>query len=262
MKRMSFAAFVSLTFLIVAHRVCRRSGHSGRSGAATHNTAWHGQHCRATHWITKLADIVYDPFVEQEQAESGGELLAHYQSTLIDSNSFYMMQKSGTYPSCRPAGLWELGFPCGPNAWNQVRWNVVRRDWQQNTPVVIWTFPTDWKPEPNASDFLRGFVGLDGWEPVFHPALANGFLYVPGAAGTLWKVNLTTGLAQSHINPFSGGGNNAANTFVSGPLTADSSGNIYYNVIELNINGNPWDQNDVAGAWLVKVTPSDSSATM
>ncbi|MGO9517506.1 MAG: hypothetical protein ACLPND_10715, partial [Candidatus Korobacteraceae bacterium] len=210
----------------------------------------------------KIADIVYDPFTQQEQNESGGELLAHYQATLIDGNSFYMMKKSGTYPSCMPSGLWEYGFPCGPNAWNLVQWNVVRYNWQQNTPVVVWTFPTDWKPEPNASNYLLGQVGLQGWEPVFHPVLANGSLYVPGAGGTLWKVNTLTGKALSHINPFSGASINPANTFVSGPLTADNSGNIYYNVIELNTNGNPWEQNDVAGAWLVKVTPNGSAATV
>ena len=209
-----------------------------------------------------LADIIYDPFVPQEQAESGGELLAHYQSTLIDGNSFYMVQKSGHYPSCEPVELWVYGFPCGPNAWNRIQWNVVRRDWQGSTPVVIWTYPTDWKPEPNATNFLLGYGGLEGWEPVFHPALANGFLYVPGAAGTVWKVNTATGQTQTHINPVSGGGITAANTFVSGPLTADANGNIYYNVIELNINGNPWGQNDVVNAWLVKITPGDAASTV
>lgn len=58
----------------------------------------------------KLADIVYDPFTQQEQNESGGELLAHYQATLIDGNSFYMMQKSGSYPSCQLVGLWVYGM--------------------------------------------------------------------------------------------------------------------------------------------------------
>ncbi len=210
----------------------------------------------------KLADIVYDPFVLQEQNESGGVLLAHYQSTLIDGDSFYMMQKSGTYPSCNPPGLWIYGYPCGPNAWNQIQWNVVRRDWQQNNPVVVWTYPTDWKPEPNATNVQLGFGGLEGWEPVFHPALANGFLYVPGAAGTIWKVNTNTGQTQAHINPFNGGSITAANTFVSGPLTTDANDNIYYNVIELNINGNPWGQNDVVNAWLVKVTPGDTASTV
>src|SRR5271166_4436000 len=213
----------------------------------------------------KLADIVYDPFTQQEQNESYGELWAHYQATLIDGSSFYMMQKSGTYKSCQPAGYWIYGFPCGPNAWNTMQWNVVRYDWVgRSNPVAVWTFATDWKPEPNATNFLEGpgYVGLQGWEPVFHPALANGSLYVPGAGGTLWKVNTLTGKALAHINPFSGTPVNPANTFVSGPLTADNSGNIYYNVIELNTNGNPWEQNDVAGAWLVKVTPKDSASTV
>jgi len=211
----------------------------------------------------KLADIVYDPFTQQEQHESYGELWAHFQATLIDGNSFYMMQKTGSYHSCQPAGIWVYGFPCGPNAWNSMQWNVVRYDWvQPRTPVMAWTFPTDWKPEPNATNLLLGQVGLQGWEPVFHPALANGSLYVPGAGGTLWRVNTTTGKAQAHINPFPGGGIDPASTFVSGPLTADNSGNIYYNVIELNTKGNPWEQNDLLGAWLVKVTASDSTTTV
>jgi hypothetical protein len=55
----------------------------------------------------KLADIVYDTFVEQEKAENtpvyGAPILtAHYQSTLIDGDSFYMVKKSGVYPSCDP----------------------------------------------------------------------------------------------------------------------------------------------------------------
>ncbi len=59
----------------------------------------------------KIADIIYDPFTEQEQQENllpEGEavLTAHYMSTLIDGNSFYMMQKSGSYPSCHPTGWW------------------------------------------------------------------------------------------------------------------------------------------------------------
>jgi hypothetical protein len=30
-----------------------------------------------------LADLIYDPFVPQEQAEENGELLAHYQTPLV-----------------------------------------------------------------------------------------------------------------------------------------------------------------------------------
>src|SRR5215813_10984598 len=83
----------------------------------------------------KLADIVYDPFVAQEQAEQGGSLVAHYQATLVDGNDFYMESKSGTYPSCSPAGNWVNGAHCGPNAWDQLKWNVDRYAWVNGSPV-------------------------------------------------------------------------------------------------------------------------------
>lgn len=218
---------------------------------------------------TKLADIVYDKFVEQEKAENAplfGEpvLTVHYQSTLIDGDSFYMVKKDGAnYPACNPAGDWTNGAPCGPNAWNQIEWNVVRFDWKGDEPVPAWSFWTDWKPEPNDTNFLQGFGGLFGWEPVFHPALVGRYLYVPGAAGTVWKVNKRTGKSVALINPFRDTtGVTAENTFVSSPLTADEGGNILYNVIELNVDGNPWGQNDVISAWLVKVSRDDDAATV
>jgi len=201
----------------------------------------------------KLADIVYDPFVGQEQAESGGGLLAHYPATLTDGDDFYMEVKSGNYPACNPAGAWINGALCGPNAWNQLNWGVMRYTWESGTATLIWTFASDWKPETNGQ-------GLNGWEPVFHPVLANSFLYVPGAGGTMWKVNKDSGESESHVNPFQGVNNfDATNRFVSGPLTADANGNIFYNVIELNASAEPWFGADVRGAWLVKVTPQDAA---
>jgi len=213
----------------------------------------------------KLADIVYDPFAMQEEAEIkaiGGEyaLTAHYQATLIDGNSFYMVLKSGTYDLCQPLAEWYKGGNCGPNAWGQLIWNVVRYDWQQENVAPAWTFTTDWKPEPSGTNVLQSSNGLFASEPVFHPALANGYLYVPGAGGTVWKVDVNTGQSQAPINPFAGTGINPAATFVAGPLTADASGNIFYNVIELDLS-NPW-SNDVLGAWLAKISPDDSSATV
>ncbi len=108
----------------------------------------------------KLADIIYDPFVPQEQAESGGELLAHYQSTLIDGNSFYMVQKSGRYPSCEPT--WSIGSTVSPV--DRMHGTGFSGMWcgatgKGDNPVVIWTYPTDWKPEPNATNFLQGYGG-------------------------------------------------------------------------------------------------------
>jgi hypothetical protein len=210
----------------------------------------------------KLADVVYDPFVKQEAREIFGALAVHYQAALLDGNSFYMVLKSGQYKSCHPAGNWFDGAHCGPNTWNTLAWNVVRYDWKHGQPETVWTFPTDWKPEPNATNLLKGYSGLSGEEPVFHPVLSHGHLYVPGAAGTIWKVDRQSGEAEAHINPFAGAHIRPADTFVAGPLTADDDGNIYYHAIELNTQGNPWNQNDVSNAWLVKVSRDDTAATV
>jgi hypothetical protein len=199
---------------------------------------------------TQLADITYDPFVADEQAEMGGDLVAHYPSTLIDGADFYIEKKTGTYPRCPTAGAWRSGTACGPNAWNQVVWNVARYQWQGTQPVAIWSFASDWKPEPNGQ-------GLNGWEPVFQPALANSAIYVPGAGGTLWKVDKTTGQSLAHIDPFAGTAVHAASAYVSGPITVDATGNLYYNVIELTASTTtePWFGADVVSAWLVRVDP-------
>jgi Viral BACON domain len=205
----------------------------------------------------QLADIVYDPFVKQEQAETnGGELTVHYQAPLTDGNDVYMMVKSGVYWSCNPAKSWQNGSLCGPNTWSTEQWNETRFTWMSGSLVPVWSFASDWKPEPNGA-------GLSGWEPVFHPVDAGGFLYVPGQGGTIWKVNEANGVAVSHINPFSGMNVTAADTYVAGPLTADSAGNIYYNVVELADPGagDPWTI-DVQGAWLVKVTSADTASVL
>ena len=148
----------------------------------------------------KLADIIYDPFVTQEKAENtplfGDPVLTvHYQAQITDGNDVYAMMKTGTYNSCSPAGAWfSQKAACGPNTWNTMIWNEARFSWINNQLTQVWIFPTDWKPEPNGN-------GLEGWEPVFHPVDANNFIYVPGAGGTIWKVNKTTGGCISHINP-------------------------------------------------------------
>jgi hypothetical protein len=204
----------------------------------------------------KLADIIYDPFVAQEQAEFGGDLVAHYQATLTDGNDFYMESKGGTYPPCMPAGDWQNGTACGPNAWERLNWSVTRYTWESGKPVLIWTFASDWKPEPNATG------GLGGWEPVFHPVLANGFLFVPGAGGTVFKVDKNSGMSVKKIDPFASMSIDTAHTYVSGPLTADANGNLYYNVLALAdpAVSDPWFGADSLGAWLVKVSTADAAA--
>jgi hypothetical protein len=75
-------------------------------------------------------------------------------------------------------------------------------------------------------------------------------VFVPGFGGTIYKVNESDGTKIARYNPFL---SVDPNRFVSGPLTIDGGGNIYYNVLELDAE-NPWSV-DVKNAWLVKVTP-------
>lgn len=181
----------------------------------------------------QLADFVSDPFVPQEQDRSGGDLLVHYQAALVDAGDVFMLLKTGQFDS-------------------QV-WNEVRLHWENGQLVEKWRFASDWTPEPDA-----GFLG--GWEPVFHPVLANAFVYVPGAGGSVFKLNRADGSVAARLNPFA---YVDPNIFVAGPLTADSAGNIFYNTLQLVVTGdpkdNPW-STDVAGAWLIRLGTDDSTA--
>ena len=203
--------------------------------------------------LQQYSNIVYDQFVAAEQAESGGDLLVHYQAPLVDGSDVFMEFKTGRYVSCNPPGSGGP-FPCGSDAWSQQVWSERRMQWQNGTLVEAWRFESDWKPEPDAG-------GLGGWEPVFHAALAGRFLYVPGAGGTVFKLNRDDGTVSSRLNPFD---SIDLSTFVAGPLTVDAAGNIYYNAIQLAIaadpkQNNPWGT-DVRGAWLVKIGADDSVA--
>src|SRR5215831_16974797 len=51
---------------------------------------------------SKLADITYDPFVPQEQAFTGGQLLTHYQVPLLEGQDVLMAFKTGSYPLDQP----------------------------------------------------------------------------------------------------------------------------------------------------------------
>jgi hypothetical protein len=175
----------------------------------------------------KLADLVYDPFVPQEQAFTGGSLLVHYQVPLLDGQDVFMESKSGSYSS----------------PFNSQVWQEARLHWEEGHLVTKWSFTSDWKPEP------LSFVGV--WEPVFHAVLSGDSVYVPGLGGTLFKLAKGSGAVVSRINPF--GGVIDPNTFVAGPLSADAAGNVYYNVIQLDPTGR------AAASWLVKVRADDST---
>lgn len=201
----------------------------------------------------KLGDVVFDPFVDKEIAESGA-LLMHYQAALVNAPYIFMEVKTGAYTSCNPPGS-KKPFPCGPDAWNGEIWNETAWQWQNGQLASVWNFSSDWKPVPNSGSSPTN-KGLAGWEPLFQPALSGPYVYVPGAGGTIYKLRQSDGSVASEINPFN---SVDPSIFVFGPLTADGAGNIYYNVVQVNLDW-PWDE-DAVNAWLVKVAPDDT-ATM
>ncbi len=197
--------------------------HTGQVGAA-------GQSMNTIH-----ANIVYDPLVPDEMAANSGELLAHYQVPLIDNNNVYMEFKSGTY---------------NKNRYSTQVWGENGFQWQGGVLTKTWSFTSDWTAVGSQADF---------WEPVFHAVLANGFIYVPGAGGTLFKLNTQTGAVVTRLNPF---GSLDPSIIVAGVPTTDANGNIYYNAIKQHNTGQgiSFYQHDIDDSWLVKVSSNDGTA--
>lgn len=216
----------------------------GQSPQHTGNLAVQGQTPQA-----RLSNLTFDPFVSQEIAESGA-LLMHYQVPLVNGPMVFMEFKTGKYISCNPPGSGQP-FPCGPDAWNQEIWNEAALQWVNGHLKPLWSFTTDWVPPPNSGS-SPAKVSLGGWEPLFQPALSGSYVYVPGAGGTLYKIRQADGKVISRINPF---GTVDPSKFVSGGITADASGNVYYNVIQFDLAW-PW-ETDVVNSWLVQVGTGD-----
>jgi hypothetical protein len=176
-----------------------------------------------------LVNTVYDPLVAQEMAPNAGDgdLLAHYQAPLVDGTNVYMMFKTGPYD---------------PNNYSTQTWGETKYTWSGTSLNVTWQFTSDWKAPGSLNDF---------WEPVFHPALANGSLYVPGAGGSIWKVNASG--AGTRINPFN---NVSSSRFTASPLTVDANHNILYNVIQLKNGTKDWFADDIVDSFLIRVSPA------
>jgi hypothetical protein len=177
-----------------------------------------------------VADIVYDPLVPDEMAKNDDDLLVHYQVPLVEGDDVFMESKSGDYT-------------VGDYATQ--RWHQNRFSWAGGQLTKIWTFDSDWVPPGSSKDF---------WEPVYHAVLANGFVYDPGAGGSIFKLDRSNGSVIARINPF---GTIDPHTYTASPLTADTAGNIYYNVIKLHDTGQFY-KNDAKDSLLVTVAPDDS----
>lgn len=175
-----------------------------------------------------LADIVYDPLVSQEQAATYNELVVHYQVPLVDGNDIYMEYKSGTYD---------------PTNFASQTWGEEKFTWQNGQLVLQWQYASDWKAPGSVSDF---------WEPVFHAALGDAVIYLPGASGSVIELDKATGAFIQRFAPFG----TDPNTYGTGPITVDAQGNLYYNTIQVVSAATGFYASDAIGSWLVKITPT------
>ncbi|HXO27404.1 MAG TPA: hypothetical protein VOA80_08685 [Thermoanaerobaculia bacterium] len=189
-----------------------------------------------------LATLVYDPHAQQEQNDpiAAGTLLVHYQTPLLDGNDVYMEFKSGTYTSIK--------------TWETQIWNEERLTWNGSALNQVWAFQSDWKPAPYGT-FTLG----PGWEPVFHAALSGSYIYVPGAGGTVYKLNKSDGSVAAHINPF--GSRVDTTIFLGGPITADPAGNVYYDALRLPHGTDSWSALSI-NSWLVKVAANGTATAV
>lgn len=174
-----------------------------------------------------LEDIVYDPLVPQEQSANYNELVAHFQVPLVDGNDAYMEYKSGSY---------------NPATFATEIWGENKFTWQNGQLVPDWEYASDWKAPGSSYDF---------WEPVFHAALGNAVVYLPGASGSVIVLNKANGAFIQRFAPFG----TDPNTYESGPITVDAGGNLYYNAIQV-VTTNGFYGNDATNSWLVKITPA------
>jgi outer membrane protein assembly factor BamB len=189
-----------------------------------------------------LADVVYDPFVgeETDPLTTDGTLLIHYQAPLVVGDDVYVQRKSGAFTPCQSSPS-----SCTAQDYESQVWNESHYKWVNGSLVHQWDYPSDWKPA----------LGV-GFEQMFHAAVFGDVLYVPGAGGTLHKVDRRTGQRLALIRPLAAEPNTTLH--VAGPPTVDADGDVFYNVIQL-------DQDlpfvvDAKG-WLVKVSPSDETRT-
>jgi outer membrane protein assembly factor BamB len=200
----------------------------------------HGERCEWTQWGRSadhdsqicaraeaperlLAHRTMDPLVGEDGDPFRGPL-AHLQVPLSDDDGrVFVMERTGVF-----------GDPT-THVWHQ---RGLR--WRHGALEERWTFASDFRASPIA--------GADG--ALFQAALGDHTLWVPGAGGTLWKLDKHTGHVRGRVNPF--GSAIDPDIYIHGGVTIDRHGNVYYSAVKLD-PVNPRTA-DVLGAWLVRVS--------
>jgi len=218
-----------LSLMLVLAAACGDNDDTCSSWRQWGNSASHeGASCVAGQPLgSAAADMVFDPFIAQEEVDAGGDLVVHYQAPLVDGDMVYMMAKSGTYTPCvvDPDGNPEC-FLSDPYRLNTEVWQEQAFEWQPDgTLAMKWSFDSDWKPEPNV-----------GFEPMFQPALAGDMIAIPGAGGTIWELDRMTGATVRQVQPFQ---TIDPDTYVAGGIAVAPDGTIYYSTLKLD-HDNPY----------------------
>jgi outer membrane protein assembly factor BamB len=194
-----------------------------------------------------LVDVAIDPFIPQEVIDGDGDLFVHYQSPLVDGDQVFLMAKSGTYTPCDtdPDGQ--------PDCFGAITYRLSSQVWQENAYAwqldgsfqMIWSFDSDWKPEPNVQ-----------FEPMFQPALDGDLVVVPGLGGAIWELSRDDGSTVQHVEPFQ---TLNPDIYVAGGLAVGGDGTIYYSALQLD-HDNPYGMPPMA--WFVAVAPDGTSRTV
>jgi outer membrane protein assembly factor BamB len=239
--------FVVLASLIVA---CSEPGSNCEAWRQWGNDSAHaGDSCVSGQPLdTALADIIYDQFTPQEEADESGELIIHYQAPLIDGDDVYMMAKAGAYTPCNTvAGQTNCFEPAEIFRLHTQVWTETASRWNDAGELVErWSFASDWKPEP--------FVGF---EPMFQPALDGDMIAIPAAGGELALVDRASGELIERVRPF--GSPIDRDRYVAGGIAIGPDHTIYYNAIKLD-HDEPYGK--PSEAHLVVVDPDGTSRTV
>jgi len=190
-----------------------------------------------------LATVAYDTLINDEKADADGEILVHYQAPLVVGDDLYMEWKAGVYTPCMTV---DNVTTCDLHRRDTQVWSEKGFRWESGQLVEKWMFASDWKPMPDFGDF----------EPMFQPAVFGDFIYLPGAGGSVFKLTRKDGVTVSHIQPF---GATDPDRYVTGGLTIDGDGNLFYNSVKLD-HTNPFGTD--VDAELVKVAPDGTFKTV
>ena len=117
--------------------------------------------------------------------------------------------------------VFKTGVYSGFGNFDSLTWNVKKLEWIGGRLEAVWSFETDWKPEP---------LALTAWESVLQPAISGHDIYVPGLGGTVHRVATETGISEGRVNPFA---DVDPTRYVAGGLGVGPDGSVFYNVIDL-----------------------------